>query len=551
MRDPFNSPLHYISISSSDRLSSTHLTPPDESLSRTDFANGVAVAVANPDSATIPSTRNQFNKAPLPNDFANQLDPEIKELYFRTRSLEEEVLVLKKQVTDAGLRELQLLSEKHILERKLSELRIVLDEKQDDAIASTLKELNQKKSHIEENLRLANELKVVEEDVYIFTSSLLSILAENEVRPPIINASTISNGTKRVCQQMNSKLRSLNTSLGGTNADFTNVVTASRNQLSPYMDSRRNDFSQQPQYGLVNQQFELGYERPRFVDDYGMIDPKDLNTTGNSDRLYSSYINDQPREMANALNPNFYDDNSGDGADRRSEYSGDGEEMLPGIEGFQINGIATPGNMLIACGFPTNGTTLCIFQWVRYHENGTRQSIEGATVPEYYVTADDVDTILAVDCTPMDDNGCQGELVRQFANNQSKITCDPEMQHELDSYISSGKASFDIFSLVDSADDWELTLLTLKRSTYQIKIQSTDSVIIEEKYSPELSIKVPYGYSTQFVLVSSNRISVPFTTEGVSQPNSMEYDVRYRDLIVLTMRTFQNKAVDGKRKGKA
>ncbi|KAF3320229.1 hypothetical protein FCM35_KLT22170 [Carex littledalei] len=119
--------------------------------------------------------------------------------------------------------------------------------------------------------------------------------------------------------------------------------------------------------------------------------------------------------------------------------------------------------------------------------------------------------------------------------------------------------TFDVFAslgkktehMVDSSDDWELALLTLKRSTYQIKIQSTDSVIIEEKYSSELSMKVPYGYSAEFVLVSSGRISIPFTTEGVSQPNSMEEDVRSRDLIVLTMRTFQNKALDGKRKGKA
>jgi hypothetical protein len=33
------------------------------------------------------------------------------------------------------------------------------------------------------------------------------------------------------------------------------------------------------------------------------------------------------REVANASNPNFYDDNSGDGADRRSEYSGDGNAL--------------------------------------------------------------------------------------------------------------------------------------------------------------------------------------------------------------------------------
>ncbi|KAK3137471.1 hypothetical protein QOZ80_5BG0452730 [Eleusine coracana subsp. coracana] len=80
---------------------------------------------------------------------------------------------------------------------------------------------------------------------------------------------------------------------------------------------------------------------------------------------------------------------------------------LPGIEGFQIVGEPRPGCILRACGFPTNGTTLCNFQWVRYFEDGTRHSIEGATMYDYMVTADDVGTRLAVDCTPMDDNGCQ------------------------------------------------------------------------------------------------------------------------------------------------
>lgn len=40
-------------------------------------------------------------------------------------------------------------------------------------------------------------------------------------------------------------------------------------------------------------------------------------------------------------------------------------------------------------------------------------------------------------------------------------------------------------------------------------------------------MRVPYGYSTQFVLVSSSRISVPFTTDSASQTNSIEEDVRY------------------------
>uniref|UniRef100_A0A453SW83 Uncharacterized protein n=1 Tax=Aegilops tauschii subsp. strangulata TaxID=200361 RepID=A0A453SW83_AEGTS len=53
------------------------------------------------------------------------MDPETKELYIRSRTQEEEILLLRKQIADASLKELQLLSEKHILERKLSDLRMV------------------------------------------------------------------------------------------------------------------------------------------------------------------------------------------------------------------------------------------------------------------------------------------------------------------------------------------------------------------------------------------------------------------------------------------
>jgi hypothetical protein len=37
-------------------------------------------------------------------------------------------------------------------------------------------------------------------------------------------------------------------------------------------------------------------------------------------------------------------------------------DPVPGIEGFQIAGDPRPGSTLTACGFPTNGTTLCNFQ---------------------------------------------------------------------------------------------------------------------------------------------------------------------------------------------
>ncbi|KAE8734602.1 Detected protein of unknown function [Hibiscus syriacus] len=92
-------------------------------------------------------------------------------------------------------------------------------------------------------------------------------------------------------------------------------------------------------------------------------------------------------------------------------------------QGSEDNWGCNTGEKLLGCGFPVRGTTLCMFQWVRHLQDGTRQYIEGATNPEYVVTADDVDKLIAVECIPMDDQGRQGEIVRLFANDQNKIKC--------------------------------------------------------------------------------------------------------------------------------
>ncbi|KAM0913778.1 hypothetical protein ACQ4PT_011948 [Festuca glaucescens] len=257
----------------------------------------------------------------------------------------------------------------------------------------------------------------------------------------------------------------------------------------------------------------------------------------------------------------------GDSQNDNQKYSTDGIS-LPGIEGYQIVGDPRPGFTLRACGFPINGTTLCSFQWIRLFESGTWQSIEGATMYDFVVTADDVGALLAVDFTPMDDNGLQGHLVTEFANNGNCITCDPEMQNDIDICIWRGRADFDVYVLEYSADEWEqgnlkikeweAASLVLRRTGYQIN-NYKDECVIEEKYSPNLQIKIPNGLSTQFVLVSSGGIHIMFNTQGITESNNKATeaasfaiswknneanDVRLRDIIVLVMRSFQQMALD-------
>ncbi|KAI4994343.1 hypothetical protein ZWY2020_029391 [Hordeum vulgare] len=99
------------------------------------------------------------------------------------------------------------------------------------------------------------------------------------------------------------------------------------------------------------------------------------------------------------------------------------DDPLPAIDGLRITGEAFPGKELQASGYSINGTTSCNFEWVRHLEDGSVNYIEGAKQPTYLVTADDVDSLLAIEVQPLDDRKRKGEIVKVYANEERKITC--------------------------------------------------------------------------------------------------------------------------------
>ncbi|KAJ4973101.1 hypothetical protein NE237_006275 [Protea cynaroides] len=99
-----------------------------------------------------------------------------------------------------------------------------------------------------------------------------------------------------------------------------------------------------------------------------------------------------------------------------------GDDPLPAIEGLQVSGEAFPGQVVQACGYSINGTTVCHFEWLRFSEDGSIYYMEGAKEPTYLVTAHDVDSYLAIEVRPMDNRNRRGETVRAFANGGRKIT---------------------------------------------------------------------------------------------------------------------------------
>ncbi|XP_068641746.1 uncharacterized protein [Aristolochia californica] len=216
------------------------------------------------------------------------------------------------------------------------------------------------------------------------------------------------------------------------------------------------------------------------------------------------------------------------------------EDPLPAIEGLQIAGEAFPGQELQACGYSINGTTSCNFEWVRYMEDGSVHYIVGAKQPNYLVTADDVDSYLAIEVQPLDNRKRKGELVKVFANDQRKITCDSEMQGQIEKTFFAGHASYEVSLSAGCLDIWEPAILAIKKEGYSIKCNGPRGVVVAEKFLQTTSVTIPFGHATEFSIHSSS---------GVEYLLRTAYSNSLRDAIVLTLRLFIMRAVE-KRRGK-
>ncbi|XP_074579917.1 uncharacterized protein LOC141836348 isoform X2 [Curcuma longa] len=215
-----------------------------------------------------------------------------------------------------------------------------------------------------------------------------------------------------------------------------------------------------------------------------------------------------------------------------NSFSEDDDPPLPAIDGLRISGDAFPGRELHASGYSINGTTSCNFEWVRYLEDGSVKYIEGAKQPDYLVTADDVDAYLAIEVQPLqplDDRKRKGELVKVFANDQRKITCDPEMQEKIKRTLSSGHATYDVSLSTRYLDIWETAILAIKKEGYSIKCIGPRGVVVTEKFKKNTTISIPYGHPTEFLIQEASGEYLLRTEESSV----------LRDTIVLTLRLFK------------
>lgn len=523
-----------------------------------------------------------------------------------TRDQEQEILLLRKHLADYTIKEAQIHNEKFALEKRIAYMRLAFDQQQQDLVDAASKALSYRQDIIEENIRLTYALKDAQEERTTFITSLMPLLAEYSLQPPVTDAQSIVSNVKVLFRHLQEKLNGIETKL-----------KESQYQLAAWhSDVNPSSFAQSPLYSfenkngleLVAQQTYSDGQVPNSSDnltprgwdvpthsgggadnldpDIGRYSPltsrnehsQETNAHLASERG-NSYTTSNHEETTNkqvtfsdpVSNNNVDDNNEGNEGEPYGNWNSNNgaytstledpnsyspyltpvleepgssyseaadDDPLPAVESLQISGDAFPGRELLASGYSLNGTTSCNFEWVRHMEDGSVNYIEGAKQPNYLVTADDVDTYLAIEVQPMDNRKRKGELVKVFANEHRKIVCDPDMNDHIRRAFQTGYAEHRLSLWTGYLDIWEPVTLVIKKDGISIKGSATP---INEKFSPSTTVYIPFGNPAEFSIIGVGDVERRLRVEQESAAISS------RDIIVLTVRGFIKRAVEKKK----
>ena len=176
------------------------------------------------------------------------------------------------------------------------------------------------------------------------------------------------------------------------------------------------------------------------------------------------------------------------------------KKTAPAIEDFGIfcnESVITVGSLIRACGNPSNGTTLCLFQWTR--GSGSFEDIQGATTPEYTVSPDDVGKTIGVKCTPTNDKDEFGLPAFATVNEGRLIEMKEGIDAEIRNISSKGTATFHVDlvkfgkSSISPDNPTNVTIILDKK---QVSIVKKSNVLTKIKYQSLPEIKLDVKQST-------------------------------------------------------
>ncbi|KAF8724793.1 hypothetical protein HU200_020728 [Digitaria exilis] len=504
-----------------------------------------------------------------------------QDLLAKVKEHEEEIAQLRRHLSDYSVKEAQILSEKHVLEKRIAYMRMAFDQQQQDLVDAASKALSYRQDIIEENIRLTYALQAAHQERTTFVSSLLPLLSEYNLQPSVLDAQSIVSNLKVLFKHLQEKLIITEEKLKESQYQITPWRAESSNNTSAAAQSPSHptgnalvkanlDIVPQQAYSQIQSPASSPVRGRRDWDLLGnetrhatrsevtttSAEHDNIGRTSPSTR-FNHNMKDAPQGTehdsravrfnieSKDQNPSFKDlirndaTESLEGAEAQisqepsAQWESDGsphltsglddatqpypylptvleepsssfsevveDDPLPAIDGLRITGEAFPGRELQASGYSINGTTSCNFEWVRHLDNGSVHFIEGARQPTYLVTADDVDSVLAIEVQPLDDRKRKGEIVKVYANDQRNITCDPETKEHIKKILSTGHASYEVLLPVRFLDMWEPAVLAIKREGYSIKCNGQRGVVVTEKFQQAMTVWFPKSSSLKLL----------------------------------------------------
>ena len=187
------------------------------------------------------------------------------------------------------------------------------------------------------------------------------------------------------------------------------------------------------------------------------------------------------------------------------------KETAPQVNDFGIfcnDEILTNGSTVRACGRPSNGTTLCMFQWTRQETLGAKDFVDiiGATTPEYVLSPDDVGKVIGVRCTPTNERNESGLPATDTVNEGNPITMTKDLVSEITNISTRGSATFQAqlvkfgkstaspVTVTVTIDKKQLTLTKKEKVLLKIKYETLPEIRLSPEYPTLCLMTIKHGY---------------------------------------------------------